>query len=470
MKIKFWLIGLGLILLFLTRFYNLNLSARFIWDESSDLVRMNELYKNFRLTMIGPMSEDGVKVFGSLTYYLTLPFVILFKFSPVSAAYATAFFGILTVIILLLIYKKNKISTPLIYFFSLLLVSYPLVEASRWAWNPHFIPFWQSLGLFSFLTFGNIGMVLSGLFFGLTIHHHYYGLFAAIGFLFVLVWKRKTKLKNIFLYLAGLGLAILPFVLFDLTHPPGLFYTRMIGFSPLSYGNGAFNLKNILTNLSSIPWNFMKYMTGSKLLFSWIVLVLSVVNIFKLKKDQSQKWLLVVIVQFLGLSMISGGVFDHYLLPAVIFYYLWITTSYKKSWISRLLVYTLIISNIILLPSLIYKNDWSTNIKATEDIAEYVIFKCDKDCKNFNLVVLKSPDPNTKGRRYRDLLKLKNIELTSMDKYSDLDGIFVISYANWGDLKSDPSYEINDYRNMFPIETKTIKNSQWKIYFFDRNK
>ena len=467
-KIKIGVLILGLVLLVWSRFYNLETSARFLWDESSDLVRMQELYQNPRLTMIGPISEDNIKVFGSLTYYLTLPFVAIFNFSPVSAAYATAFFGILTVILLILVFEKLKAPISLVTMFILLLSSYPLLQSARWAWNPHFVPFWQALGLFSFLAWGNIGIILSGLFFGLTIHHHYYALFVAVGFGLIVAWKKELRFKKIFLYLLGLGIAILPFVLFDLTHPPGLFISRMIAFGQISNGVGSFNLTTVFNNLINIPLKFTNYLSGSNLIFGIIILVLSLLNIFKLKKDESQKWILVVIAQFLGLALISGRVDDHYLLPAVIFYYLWIVSSYKKSVISKMLIYVLIISNIITLPKLINRNNWETNIKASEDITNYVISKCQNDCKNYNLAVLGSPDINTKGRRYRDLLKIKNIELARIDKYWGLKGAFFVSYADWNDLKNDPSYEIDNYRKLNPTEVQNIKNSKWKVYFFEQ--
>jgi len=466
-KVKIGFLIIGLALLLWSRFYNLQTSARFVWDESSDMVRMQELYKNPRLTMIGPISEDNVKVFGSLTYYLTLPFVIAFDFSPVSAAYATAFFGILTVILLILVLKKNKLSISSVVVFILLLTSYPLLQAARWAWNPHFVPFWQVLGLLSFLTWGNVGIILSGLFFGLTIHHHYYALFVALGFILIVAWKREKRFKKIFLYLFGLMISISPFILFDLTHPPGLFISRMIAFGQISNRVGSFNLATVFNNLINIPLKFTNYLSGSSLVFGIILLVLSILNIFRLKKDESQKWILVVMAHFLGLALLSGRIDDHYLLPTVIFYYLWIITSYKKSLISKILIYVLIISNIIALSGLIYRNDWTTNIKASEEITNYVVSKCQNDCKNYNLVVLKSPDMNTKGRRYRDLLKLKNIELAPIDRYSGLEGAFFISYTDWNDLKSDPSYEIDNYRNLIPTEIKNIENSKWKVYYFD---
>ena len=103
------LLILFIIALLFTRFYNLSQSDRFTRDESSDLVRMHQYYIDRTLTLIGPLDNTGTKVFGSLTYYMLMPFAILGNFNPVSPVYGTAFFGLLTA---LMIVYMTKIINP----------------------------------------------------------------------------------------------------------------------------------------------------------------------------------------------------------------------------------------------------------------------------------------------------------------------------------------------------------------------
>lgn len=111
---KGFLLALLLALLIFSRFYNLDKTARFIWDESSDLVTMHQIFVERNLTLIGPISEDGNKVFGSLSYYMLLPFTVIGKFDPVSPAYGAAFWGVLTG--LLIIYLGFKVNKKALFF------------------------------------------------------------------------------------------------------------------------------------------------------------------------------------------------------------------------------------------------------------------------------------------------------------------------------------------------------------------
>src|SRR3989339_1082519 len=111
---RFLTVGLFIILLIFTRFFNLEKTARFIWDESSDLVNIRRIYIQKDITLIGPISEDGNKVFGSLTYYMLIPFAVIGNFDPASTAYGAAFWGVITGILFLIIsYKLNKKSEVL---------------------------------------------------------------------------------------------------------------------------------------------------------------------------------------------------------------------------------------------------------------------------------------------------------------------------------------------------------------------
>ena len=177
---RFFLILLFLTALIFTRFYNLEKTARFVWDESSNLVNIHRIYQTKDLTLIGPISEDGNKVFGSLTYYLLLPFAVLGHFDPASTAYGAAFWGTVTAVILF--YLSLKIN-PRLKILSALLITvwWVLLIPSRWAWNPNFLPLWSSLSLLVLFSRIKWRYFLAGLFLAIGLHHHYLAGLTLIG-------------------------------------------------------------------------------------------------------------------------------------------------------------------------------------------------------------------------------------------------------------------------------------------------
>jgi hypothetical protein len=445
----------------LVRIWNIETTSRFLWDESSDLVRMNQLFLNPKITLLGPMSEDKVKIFSSLTYYLTMPFVILGKFDPISPVWATIFFGVITAGLFIWL-TKTKNTKPSCLIILLMIVSYPLVQASRWAWNPHFIPFWEILSLAILLKTNKWWTsIAGGLAIGLTIHHHYYALFATIGFgitylLLTVNWKKFIG------FLGGVLISISPFVIFDLTHPPGLFISRALFFSPLFKGKTEFLFINIFQNIIKITMKFSQYLVGDFKIGGILLLIGTVLVIFNSKKTRI--WIIPVIFQICLLSIVGGEIYSHYLLPGVVFYYWWLYKSAEKSKMAIGLLGLLIIFNLISLPSLLTKNDWSTNIKTTREIEKIIINEYQDTKESFNIGVFGSPDPNTYGRKYRDLLNINKISVESFEKFSDSKKVFFISYEDWEQLKEDSSYELNNFRNKRPIKVFQINNSQWKIY------
>lgn len=141
-----------------TRFYNLDHTARFTQDESSDLLRMHQYWSEKRITLVGPISNDNSKVFGSLTYYMLMPFAAAFGFSPISPVYGMAFWGIVaSVLFVLLVHSLNPKLTILAAIISL--IWYPLLETSRWAWNPHLVIFWPILAAVIFQKRQKIGLM-----------------------------------------------------------------------------------------------------------------------------------------------------------------------------------------------------------------------------------------------------------------------------------------------------------------------
>lgn len=463
-KLYFYFIFLFIVAIFV-RFYNLNTTARFTRDESSDLVSMTRIIDQKDITLIGPIAEGYSGIFSSLTYYISLPFVYLSKSDPLGPVVAASFYGLLTIVFSWLFFKKEKVKwLPL---FLLPVIISPFVEMSRWAWNPHFIPFWQILGLLVFISSIPYSSLIVGVLFGLTIHQHWYSVFYCLGFVF-LIYKKNKKLKDLIQYIVGLFIAITPFIIFDITHPPGLFLSRMLYFSPVV--SNSYNFTNILAKFVQMPFQFIQYITYNNQILSWIIILFSIIILVKniLRKEHSSNLFLIpILAQFIGLSLISSAIANRYLIPCILFYILWLSKN-LKSIFSKSIVLIIIISSLIGLPKILTQNDWTNNIGALKQITTIIKEDSIQTNNSFNLVVLQSPDGNTKGSRFRDLLKIQNINPLPPEDYKTPKTLFVISYGSWDKIKEDPAYEMSHFRKNSPDNYWQIKNSQWILYKVNR--
>lgn len=460
-----------IVVLILTRTLFLSTSARFIWDESGDLVRMHEIFKEKKITLIGPISQDKINVYGSLTYYMLLPFALLFQFDPIGPVIGAAFYSLVSILLLAIILWK-KFDWSLEWCLLVLSFIFPFLQAGRWAWNPNLVPFWQILSLFVYFSLflkrkHGIWLFFSGFLQSLAVHNHWYAVFTLVGFsVFVFLSSPRQKKWSYFLiFLTGVIIGLAPFLVFDLTHPPGLFITRLIYFSPLSLSQGAFSMKTFFLRSISLPYQFLFYFFQEKLI-SWLMLIL--VLLFALKEGLVRNLLLLpLFFQFVGLSLIGGEVYQHYLLSGVVFLVIWLFYSRKglHPFFQKLIILLFFLFSIKPSTSEILKNDWSTNIVATRKIV--ITISSDIEGRNCNLVVVASPDLNTKGKRYRDLLFLKGINLLPEDNYRDNECLYVISSSDEAIIRKDPAYELNRIRDMSATKNWQIKNSIWNVYRFD---
>ncbi|HKC04359.1 MAG TPA: hypothetical protein VKC54_00585 [Patescibacteria group bacterium] len=454
-----------------SRLYNLSKTARFIWDESSDLVNIHQIYVEKKITLIGPISEDGSKVFGSLTYYMLLPFAVLGHFDPVATAYGAAFWGIITgLLILYLVYIVNKkvvwLAAPIIIFW------YPLVETGRWAWNPNLILFWVTLSLIFYLRKSDFSKFLSGLFMGLSIHHHYLAAFAGAGFGFVVLLDslKKKEIRKFFAFAIGIALTIIPFILFDLRHPPGLFLTRILYFNHLGGVNGQ---TSILVNLANVFNETFQYF--GQFLFLKIILIVIFISLIThdlKKKSAGFSFAFVFLIQLIGLRFVSDF-FTHYILPAVPFFIVYLI--YPRKGLGKILSYSalfiLIVSSLLSFPKQITKVSWESDIASTRFITHTIEgeIKTGK-LQNVNIAALGSPDPNTYGRRYRDLLLIDGVTIKTKGEYEISDNLFVITTSSLDKIRLDPAYEIKFFKNG-PLARKwQVPGSNWNIFLLSRSK
>jgi len=463
-KILFALILAALIFV---RVYKIDDTARFTQDESTDLVRMAQYWHDKKITLVGPISTDNGKVFGSLTYYMQMPFAVLGKFDPISPVYAMAFWGVLTA---LLVWGITRLVNPKFEWLAILLglIWYPLLESSRWAWNPYLVPFWVALGLWLFLKATKpYQYAIVGLCMGLAIHHHYIALLATVAFILwqLIVLLRKKQYASALLMAVGYGFALVPFALFDLRHPPGLFIHGYLlgGNMPHVAGNTVSVWQRLSTSLFIAGMTIVRQQV-----FAIIVLILTgllaVVELYR--RSKNVWWLLPVTAQ------ISAGLFltnyeTRYFLPALLFYYVWLiqkrTCSQKT--LQSLIVVVLLIGSLWTLPRLT-KPEVQPSIKVLREVTNTIAAIHQKTpVKNANITAVASPDSDLIGLKYRDLLSLRHVPLRAASEYDASEQLFVISTSDEMTVRKDPSNPMTIFgksklRGMYPL------SAPWKLYWF----
>jgi len=463
-------IFLFVLALIFSRVYNLDKTAHFIRDESSDLVNMHQIYIEKKLTLVGPISEDGSEVFGSLTYYMLLPFAIIGHFDPVSTAYGAAFWGILTGILLL--YLTYKINKKIIYLIApIIILWYPLVETGRWAWNPNLVPFWVSLSLIFFFRKGNLFKFFSGLAIGLSFHLHYIAILSCIGLgLIILFDSVKSKnLGGLVSYVCGIILTTLPFVIFDLRHPPGLFFSRFIYFNNLG---GIANEKSILNNIVLAFQGTFQYFIQSIYLEVALIFILILLFYSDIKeKSRALFFIGVFLIQLAGVALVTNF-FPRYIIQGVPFFFVYLIYPRKSTGkiLSYLVLIVVIITSILSFPKQITAVAWENNTNSARFISNTIYDEIVKNnLKNNNVIILASPDTNTIGSRYRNLLLIKGVTLRAKNEYQITDHLFVVSISDIDKVRNDPAYEVGNFRKGKLIREWTVPESPWKIYLLSRS-
>lgn len=457
-----------ILFIIVSRFYNLEHTARFTEDESGFLVRVHQIYRERKLTLVGQINESGTKVFSSTTVYLLLPFAIIGDFSPVSVFYGAAFWGVITAIVLL--YLIKLVNRRLVLLSGILIsIWFPILQMGRWAWNPNFIPLWVGAGIICYFSKRPLFWLFGGIFLGLASHQHYWAIFATSVFvgLIILEGFLKKKLRKGFYYAVGVGLTLAPFIIFDFRHPPGLF---ILGAGQQA---GGLNVTSFIPNIIDYLKREMYFFTQSVIL-SYILLVLVAVNtIMDLKKrSKAMYFLMPAIFQVVAITFI-GSYYPHYFFAAIPFFLVWL--FYPRTGIQIRLqhgvIAILFLGSILTFFPLLTRSPVEPDLGSVTKISNIIINEIQSnELKNVNIAVLASGDHNTFGRKYRDILLVNNnIQIKTPGEYDLTDNLFVISQSDEQRVRIDPAYEISNFRNGDLKAEWKIANSNWVVYRFSRN-
>ncbi len=464
-----------LLVVIFTRFYNLAGTARFTQDESSDLARMNEYYRNKQISLVGPISNDRSKVFSSLGYYMLMPFAVAFDFTPVSPVYGMAFLGTFTAIFMLLLVRSiNKEKTILAGI--LITIWFPLVLVSRWAWNPHFVIFWASLALLLYqyrTKIGSWAYPFIGLFLGFMFHHHYVAILTTAPFLFFISIPllKKKQFKPVILLAIGYLLPYLIFLLFDLKNPPGLFFGKYL------MGGNTPNIENQLT--FSIMWNNLTrniqvylaaFLENSflQILFGFAILSLLVLEL----KNNFYRTLTWVIP---SITIVFGGIFlkdfqIRYVFSSTAFLFVWLffpRNGKFSNFFANFSICVLIIGSLLSIKSQLTLSEVTPDMRTFTKASQIIINTISEHkLNNSNVAALASSDDAPLAERYRDYIRMKDTGLRSESEYDVSEHLFVISTANDEILRADNSYAMMAFKDKALRGIFDIAGTEWKVFWY----
>ena len=403
------------------RFYKINEYMTFLGDEGRDVLVVKRMLLDGKFTLLGPITSVGSIYMGPIYYYMTAPFLYLWRFDPVGPAIMVALLSVFTIY---LIYRFGSdffdktvgLVAAFTYSISRLAITY-----GHSSWNPNVVPFFAILLMYSITKVlvekkYNF-LIITGLCLGTLIQLHYVTfMFFPILLTVYLVFKPKVSFKYYLKGLVAFIAAYSPFILFELRH----------GFVNIQ-GAFRFFIQQNHTQTSQFISSWWQTMNDVVVRVFWrplivenaeitkLFMVLSIIIFFFLfnlisKKKESETafrvlliWLAVGLLSF---GLYRGAIYDYYfgslfvvphLLFGIMFYILW-QKGFKLVLLAFFVLIT--ISNIIHSPFAIEPNNMVRN---TRDISNFVLKKTNGQPYNFALIALKNSD-----HAYRYFLELSN--------------------------------------------------------------
>lgn len=320
-------------------------SFAFTYDVGRDLLEVHKIAINHHFTLIGQTTGLAGVFYGPWWYYiLSIPFIIS-RGNPQGLALFIALTGICTIILGYFLGKKIDGIFLGVTFFSLISFSPYMVGLSSQIWNPNIAPILVMVLLFFiFNIFGSksirekTSLLVIGLILGLLLDIEIvFGALFLIGVIIALIFILKRKIFNwkFLLFLPGIFLILLPRMIFELRH--NFLMIKSIIVNPSSTSFLTFSLPSFQTIVDRLQFMnnlFTNTLAGGNRILSLIILsVTTVICIFyyhkanNLEKRFINMIIIIFSVFFVGLSIFSHFIFEHYVVGLPLLYILFLSLS-----------------------------------------------------------------------------------------------------------------------------------------------
>ena len=316
------------------RLYRFEGFVTFLGDQGRDATIVKRIITLEHLPAIGAPSSVGQVYLGPFYYYLMAPFLLIFNFNPAGLAYGVVFLSIIGIGFSYFALRKELNDLTALLFITLLGFSLPLIELSRFSWNPNLLPYFSFITIYFFYQWykKNSAMyaALFGVFLAFSLQLHYLAaLIVPSFFIFYLyfLWKSQHKQKLLIQTLYAFAAFIVfvsPLIIFDLRHQ----FLNTNNFIALFTEKGLASGISVDAKLLETANQFIAHslqINVTKILSLIIILLLSVAAYFVSKKSKASVFinlhLSVMILYLIGFSFLQSPRFLHYYGPIYLSFY-----------------------------------------------------------------------------------------------------------------------------------------------------
>jgi 4-amino-4-deoxy-L-arabinose transferase-like glycosyltransferase len=477
------------------RLFNLSETAQFLGDQGRDALIISRIFLERDLVFIGPVTSVGNMYLGPLYYYLMAPFLFLSYPSPLGPAYAVAVMSIAAVALMHLWGRRLIGRTGALIAMVLVAFSAPIVEYSRFSWNPNPVPLvmigllyvtylaWQKNSRYWILVCILLGVIIQ-------LHYLTLVLFAGAGIVWLIATKQAQQRKKLTQHLgssaagaAAFFLLLSPLILFDLKHQ-GLnaraFLEIFTSEKSFTHEGGVLQMlatfgSDFGTQLHRVLFELSWGISGQFGALAVLGIVLCAGYLYFKKELKHKKAITILAIYLLtsavGISLYTHQIFDHYILffipvTALLFgwmlSYVWkVHFAGKLSVISILVWYA--VSQLQIMPLVGTTMTVREYKQASEEISQHI------QKGEVYAVVLLSGTGDLYGQNYRYFLSTEpGKKPVNSEETIEVDTLVVINEERLPDPLTLPIYQIQIFPDKEQVQTVTL-SSGIEVYILRKN-
>jgi hypothetical protein len=420
---------------------------------------------------IGPYNSIGNLYLGPAYYYLLAPWLLLFNLDPIGPALFTVLASLVTILLIYIIATKYLSNNIAILAASLYGLDALLIEQSRATSNPHLIPLFASISIYSYLKTVEdkakffLWPLSAGISMGIAFQLHYlaFSLFLTYA-VFTIINK---KFKALSFSTIGFILSLSGEIFFEVRH--GFFITNIF-LAQLKSGH-VFSPSEILGHaIDSLSLLNNTFFLGTNLIIGLVVFTILYFTAQKnlIRNKLSQYLLASIFIGIICVIIYPGQIMIHYFATIYVCITLVIAAviisdlNQKKNILLRVLAATITIFFFVMnikTYNLSSQNGYTMptgwDLRG-EKIASKVIASDVDSQKTFNVAA--TLDGDTRAMPYRYLLSVYGKNSLNVEQYPEADVLYLISRDKPEQIKKYTVWEVASFWPYDIIKLKDVQN------------